>query len=132
LDTTGPQPRPESGPIASEISREIVRLHARLFGRGPTRAKTHIGDDYLLCVLENVFTPAEHTLIRADRAAQVVSTRAAFQDAVEPEFVQTVESATGRPVRAFVSAVHTSTDTAIELFLFDRDGAEEASGEGDL
>ena len=61
-DTTS---RAELGAMASRISREIVGLHADLYGRGPTKAKTHLSDEYALCVLEEVFTPAEKTLIRA-------------------------------------------------------------------
>ena len=94
--------RAEQGAIASQISREIVRLHATLYGRGPTKAKTYLADDYALCVLEEVFTPAEKTLIRAGNTEQVEATRNAFQDAVEPEFTEVVETATGRKVRAFV------------------------------
>jgi uncharacterized protein YbcI len=115
--------------MASTISREIVRLHAELYGRGPTKAKTYLDDDYAMCVLEEVFTPAEHTLIRAGSRAEVSATRAAFQDAVEPDFVAIVTEATGRTVRGFVSAIHIGTDTAIELFLLEppasRDGQPE-------
>jgi len=111
--------RAEYGAIASRISREIVRLHAQLYGRGPTKAKTYLHDDYAMCVLEEVFTPAERTLIRAGNAAQVKATRAAFQDAVEPDFVAIVGEATGRTVRAFMSQIHIGTDAAIELFMFE-------------
>jgi len=111
--------RAEQGAIASRISREIVRLHANLYGRGPTKAKTHLGDDFALCVLEEVFTPAEKTLIRAGNTAEVEASRNAFQNAVEPEFVAVVEAATARKVRAFVSVVHIAVDAAFELFLFE-------------
>ena len=109
----------ELGPTASRISREVVQLHAQLFGRGPTRAKTHLTEDYALCILEDVFTAAERTLIRAGNSPQVKATRAAFQDAVEKDFVAIAEAATGRKVRALLSQVHLETETAIELFLFE-------------
>lgn len=108
-----------SGATASRISREIVQLHAKLYGRGPTKAKTHLGDRFVLCVLEEVFTPAEQTLIGADNAQQVHATRQAFQEAVEPDLVAIVEVATGAKVRALLSQVHTETDTAIEFFLLE-------------
>ncbi len=72
-----------------------------------------------MCILEEVFTPAEKTLIRAGNAEQVKATRDAFQDAVEPEFREVVEAATGRQVRAFVSVVNTDVDAAFEIFLFE-------------
>ncbi|HYH62198.1 MAG TPA: Na-translocating system protein MpsC family protein [Solirubrobacterales bacterium] len=114
----------EQGAIASRISREIVRLHADLYGRGPTKAKTHLADEYALCVLEEVFTQAEKTLIRAGNPKQVEATRTAFQDAVEPAFVDVVETATERKVKAFVSGVHTGIDAAFELFLFEESGGQ--------
>jgi uncharacterized protein YbcI len=117
--------------MASEISREIVRLHANLYGRGPTKAKTHLNDEFVMCILEEVFTPAEKTLIRAGNSAQVKSTRDAFQEAVEPEFIQIVETTTGKTVRAFVSEVHTGIDAAFEIFLFaDGDKAAHQASEG--
>ncbi len=125
LDRSDPITRAELGAIASRVSRDIVRLHADLYGRGPTKAKTHLGDDHALCVLEEVFTPAEKTLIRAGNPEQVRATRDAFQEAVEPQFREVVETATGRRVRAFVSVVHTGIDAAFEMFLFETGPGEE-------
>ncbi len=99
-------PRPESPPAASTISRKIVQIHARLFGRGPTKAKTYVERDYALTVLEEIFTPAEHTLVEAGKGDHVFGTRRAFQEAVQDEFIEIVEEALGRKVRAFVSQVH--------------------------
>ena len=107
------------GEISSQVSRQIVQLHARLYGRGPTRAKTYITHDYLLSVLEEIFTPAERTLIAAGKGEHVQTTRNAFQDAVKDSFVEIVERTTGRPVRTLISQVDLETGVAIELFLFD-------------
>jgi uncharacterized protein YbcI len=98
-----------------------VKLHARLYGRGPTKAKTHVNHDLAVCILEDIFMPAEKTLIAAGNAQQVRSTRDAFQLAVEREFVAIVEQATGRKVRGFFSQVHIGSETAIEFFLFEAD-----------
>ncbi len=121
---------PEPGPIASRISREVVQLHAQLFGRGPTRAKTHLAGDYALCLLEDVFTAAEKTLIKAGNSDQVKVTRAAFQDAVGKEFIAIAEAATGRPVRTLISQVDVETEMAVELFLFDPTGGRRMSEAG--
>jgi uncharacterized protein YbcI len=112
-------PRGDHASTASEISREIVRLHARLFGRGPTRAKTFLYEDFALCILEDVFTRAEKTLVDAGNTDQVYATRMAFQQAVRKDFIALVEEATGRTVRAFVSQVHIDPELAVELFLFE-------------
>lgn len=127
MERLDPLTQPERGQVASRISREIVQLHARLFGRGPTKARTFLHSDYALCVLEEVFTPAERTLIDAGNPDQVHATRLAFQDAVEEQFVSIVEAATGRSIRAFISQIHTGTDLAIQLFLFDEPGEEQGT-----
>jgi uncharacterized protein YbcI len=111
-------PRADLGQVSSAVSRQIVQLHARLYGRGPTRAKTYITGDYALSVLEEIFTPAERTLIAAGKGEHVQTTRMAFQEAVQADFVSIVEETTGREVRALVSQVHLETGVAIELFLF--------------
>jgi uncharacterized protein YbcI len=105
--------------VSAKIAREIVQLHARSYGRGPTKAKAYVHDDYVLCVLEEIFTAAERTLIAAGREEHVRAARAAFQEAVEPEFVGIVESATGRIVRAFITQVHIDPEFAVEVFLLD-------------
>lgn len=119
MATSPNEPRTDRASMAADISREIVRLHARLFGRGPTRAKSFVYDDFALCILEDVLTRAEKTLVRAGNTEQVHATRTAFQDAVRDDFVAIVEAATGRTVRAFVSQVHTDPELAAELFLFE-------------
>jgi uncharacterized protein YbcI len=120
----------DRGQTASQISREIVRLHARLYGRGPTKARTYLHDDYALCVLEDIFTTAEKTLKGAGRTEQVVATRNAFQDAVSDQFNGIVKEATGRSVRVFVSYVNTDEELAVELFIFSPDGQPSTDGAG--
>jgi uncharacterized protein YbcI len=119
MAATQPDARAERSSVAAEVSREIVRLHARLFGRGPTRAKTFVYDDFALCILEDVLTRAEKTLVKAGNTEQVHATRMAFQEAVRPDFVALIEEITGRKVRAFVSQVHIEPELAAELFLFE-------------
>ena len=111
--------RAETGAISSSISRDIVRLHADLYGRGPTKAKTYLDEDFALCVLQEIFTPGEKTLIETGHSDQVQATRHAFQLAVEKQFVAAVEASTGRRVRAFFSQIHVDSDSAAELFLLD-------------
>lgn len=108
------------GPIVAEISREIVRIHAQYYGRGPTRAKAIWRQDVVVVVLEEIFTRAEEVLMEAGRFEQVRSNRQAFQDEIEPLFKQVVEVATGRKVRAFLSQV-TQEGIASEVFVLAND-----------
>jgi uncharacterized protein YbcI len=110
--------------ISSIISREIVRLHARLYGRGPTKAKTYVHAEFVLCALEDIFTPAEMTLVEAGKRELVRDTRIAFQDATRDEIVSIVERATGRSVRAFHSQIDPESNTAAEVFLLAGNGRD--------
>lgn len=103
--------------VAAAVSRGVVGIYVRLFGRGPSRARTHIGDDFVLTVLEQTFTQAERTLVDAGNEQQVVETRHAFQEAVRQNLIDVVEEATGRGVTVFMSQVDVPSETAIEMFL---------------
>lgn len=102
----------------SQLSREIVQLHARLYGRGPTKARSYMQGDYAVCILEEIFTTAERTLIGAGAGDHVSETRKKFQEAVKEEFISVVERITGRSVRVFLSQVDVKANLAIEFFVF--------------
>jgi uncharacterized protein YbcI len=107
----------------SQLSREIVQLHARLYGRGPTKARSYLHNDYAVCILEEVFTTAERTLIATGSGDHVSDTRKKFQDAVKEEFISVVERITDRTVRVFLSQVNIEANLALEFFFFaDQDG----------
>ena len=118
MDRPDPQENPAPGALVSQLSREIVQLHARLYGRGPTKARSYLQSDYAVCVLEEIFTTAERTLIEAGSGDHVSCTRKKFQEAVRDEFIAVVERITGRPVRVFLSQVDIETNLALEFFIF--------------
>ena len=109
----------DSGSARSAIANAIVRLHAEHYGRGPTRARAHVGDDFILVVLEDLFTTAERTLVRAGRDGQVRAARAAFADSMRGAFQEAVEAAIGRRVRAYFSQVTVDPEVAVEVFLLE-------------
>ena len=85
------------------ISREIVRLQAEYYGKGPTRAKTYIVDDLVVVVLEETFTRAEKTLADRGERDAIQHIRRRFQQQMAESFTSIVEQATGRKVRTFLS-----------------------------
>jgi uncharacterized protein YbcI len=117
-----------SGSLVAAISRDIVRIHAQFYGRGPTRAKTVWRDEVVVCVLEDVFTRAEKVLVDGGRFEDVRANRTAFQDATRPLFLAAVETATGRRVKSFLSQV-SEDGAASEVFILE--GRTEAPAEGD-
>jgi uncharacterized protein YbcI len=119
VDRQDPQESPAArGALVSQLSREIVQLHARLYGRGPTKARSYLQHDYAICILEEIFTTAERTLIGAGAGEHVRETRKKFQEAVRKEFVDVVERVTGRKVKVFISQVDIDANLALEFFLF--------------
>lgn len=119
MDRPNPPESPAAqGALVSQLSREIVQLHARLYGRGPTKARSYLQSDYAVCVLEEIFTTAERTLIGAGAGDHVSETRKKFQEAVKKEFIDVVERITGRSVRVFLSQVDIEANLAIEFFIF--------------
>jgi len=78
--------------------------------------------DYVVCFLEDIYTPVERTLIDAGRQEAVLETRQIFQQAMRANFVEIVEEATGRKVKAFMSQNHFEPDMAAEIFVLEPDG----------
>ena len=108
-----------NGPsILSAISNEMVRLYKDQFGRGPTKTRTQwAGSDVLVVVLEETFTPAEHSLRRLHEHGRLRELRLLFQNAEAVAFCEPVQRLTGRKVRSFLSGIDTEADVATEMFV---------------
>ena len=105
------------GTTRETIGREIVRLQAEYYGRGPTRARTFANGDVVVVMLEETFTPAERTLISRGEGEGIKDIRRRFQIAMAEEFTSVVEQATGRRVRFFSSDTDLESDLSIEVFI---------------
>ena len=128
---TGVANRDESivGEARSVISREMTRLHAQYYGRGPTKAKTYISEDLVVVVLEETFTRAERTLVGRGETEAIQHIRRRFQQHMRDEFSAIVEQATGRKVRVFLSETDLEQDVSVELFLLADDRTDMTSFE---
>jgi uncharacterized protein YbcI len=107
------------GEALAQISRGIVHLHRRFYGKGPTKAKTYAMNDTVVCMLSGGFTAVEQTLIADGKAEDVENIRRSFQQTMRHQFTEVVEQATGRAVIAYMSQVHCSPDMAVELFVLE-------------
>jgi len=103
----------------ASISTGLVQLHRRYYGKGPTKAKTHLVDDTVISILRGGFTRVERTLIEQGESDAVHHVRRSFQRAMEEQFRDIVESATGRTVIAYMSQVHEEPDLALEVFVLE-------------
>jgi uncharacterized protein YbcI len=104
-------------PQLTELSNTAVALHREHFGRGPGAAKTHIADNLVVCVLTDVFTPFEKTLIEAGQEDRVRETRAIHRAATEDVYKSRMEAVLGRPIEAHMSSIHVDPDVAVDIFV---------------
>jgi uncharacterized protein YbcI len=111
------QPQKSVGEMRATISREMVRLQAEYYGKGPTKAKTYIVDDLVVVVLEESFTRAEKTLVERGEREAIQHIRRRFQQQMADSFTSVIEQATGRTVRAFLSETNIEHDVSVETFL---------------
>lgn len=114
---TAGEDSPRVGTLAADVSNSIVHLLSTHYGRGPTKAKTYIFDNYVFCVLENLLTTSEQTLAQAGQRDLVRKTRAAFKEVLEDEFRAAVEGIVGRPVIAYHSQIVFDPDMGFEIFV---------------
>jgi uncharacterized protein YbcI len=120
-DPTDTQQRPQpAGWLLQDISNAMVALHKEQFGRGPTKAQSHwAGADALLCVMDDALLPAERTMVDMGEQQRVRESRMFLQVATAEQFVATVETITGRTVRAFASATDPDKGVVMENFIFE-------------
>ena len=117
-------PQKSVGEMRATISREMVRLQAEYYGKGPTKAKTYIVDDLVVVVLEETFTRAEKTLAERGEREAIKHIRRRFQQQMADSFTSVVEQATGRKVRVFLSQTNIEQDVSVATFLL----ADEPTG----
>ena len=102
------------------VTESMVTLHERYHGRKPVTARTELmGEDMIACILGDVYTDVEKTMIELQRKAVVHETRSAFQQAMEQRFIGAVEEATGRRVAEFISTHNVGPDLELEIFVLE-------------
>jgi uncharacterized protein YbcI len=111
---------------SATISNGLSKLHREYYGRGPNSVRTIVGHDHVVTFLEDLYTPVERTLLEAGETDTGIETRRAFQRAMRTRFVEVVERATGRKVRAFLSEASVDPDISAEIFMLERDERDPA------
>jgi uncharacterized protein YbcI len=111
--------RPDRGGLLEEITRSVVRLHKEYIGQGPTQARTHIGEDLVVCVLQGGFSRAERTLIERGRPEAVIDQRLALDEALRQPLSDMIERVVERRVIGFTSAVQPDGELSTLVFLLE-------------
>jgi uncharacterized protein YbcI len=110
--------RPRS--VRAEISNAMVGLMKDFYGKGPTKAKTFLNDNYVFCVMEGGLTRNEQTLIERGHEDLVRTYRLRFQEAMEEPTVEAIQRITGRNVIGYHSQIVFNPERAFEIFVLDR------------
>lgn len=106
--------------LRRDITREVIALHKRFYGRGATTGQTYfVHDDLIVVELHDAYTTVEHTLIAKGQTDMVMETRKTFQTAMDAEFTNAVEALTGRNVEAYDSLVFVAPDRLLEVFFLE-------------
>jgi uncharacterized protein YbcI len=104
--------------LLTAVTEEMVAMHERYHHRIPASAKTQLLEgDLIAVVMGGVYSDVEKTMIELQRSTLVQETRSAFQDTMQPRFIESVERLSGREVLAFISNSHVGPDLEIELFV---------------
>jgi uncharacterized protein YbcI len=111
--------RAHDGELAARISNTVVRALARTTGRGPTKAKTTLGDNGIFVVLEDSLTRGEQNLSDAGEGEAVLDLRRRWQRIMRDELSHEIEQLTGRKVIGFMSDNHLDPDLAVEVFVLE-------------
>jgi uncharacterized protein YbcI len=110
------------GEQAADISNAVVKLFSEYYGRGPTRSKTYIYDDFVTCVLQDTMTTVERTLVACGRRDLVREVRLTFQTEMADSFTSAVQRITGRKVINYQSQITFDPEYCFEVFVLEPPG----------
>jgi uncharacterized protein YbcI len=113
------EPTPPDGHLAAAISKTVVQALARTTGRGPTKAKTTLGDNGVFVVLQDTLSHGEQTLADAGQGRAVLDLRRRWQGVMQDQVSREIEELTGRKVIGFMSDNHIDPDLAVEVFVLE-------------
>ena len=114
------------GKLALAISTAVVRHLASTTGRGPTKAKTTLGENAVFVVLQDTLTRGELNLVQAGESDAVLDLRRLWQKIMRTSCTREIEQLTGRTVIGFMSDNHIDPDIAVEVFILEPLGADPA------
>jgi uncharacterized protein YbcI len=107
------------GELAAAISRAVVRALASTTGRGPTKAKTTLGENAVFVVLQDTLTRGELNLVQAGESDAVLDLRRLWQRIMRTSCSREIEELTRRKVIGFMSDNHIDPDIAVEVFILE-------------
>jgi anti-anti-sigma factor len=122
------------GQLANRIANGLVRLWRERAGVGPQRARAHVTETSVTCLMEGTLTAAERTLATSGRGELVRRQRDALREVLRADASELVERVTGRRVLCMLGDTSVEPDHAVDVFVLGgpvADGPGSAGDEGD-
>jgi uncharacterized protein YbcI len=109
----------DEGQVTQTLSRELVAVMKKYFGKGALKAKTYFADDLCFVVMRDALTTAELTMLENDGQDAVRQFRMAYQETMKEEIVSVVERVTRRRVLTYYSQLLFDPHVIVEVFVFE-------------
>jgi uncharacterized protein YbcI len=107
------------GSLRMALSNAMVGLKKQYYGKGPSRARAYLMDEYVFVAMEGGLTRSEETLLEDGKADLVRTYRLAFQETVTQTTTRAVEELTGRRVLNYHSQIVFDPVRVFEIFVLD-------------
>jgi anti-sigma B factor antagonist len=122
------------GQLANQIANGLVRLWRERAGVGPQRARAHVTETSVTCLMEGTLTAAERTLATTGRSELVRRQRDVLRQVLSADASELVERVTGRRVLCMLGDTSVEPDHAVDVFVLGgpvADGPGSAGGDRD-
>jgi uncharacterized protein YbcI len=106
--------------INGRLATALVQSYRARFGRGPTEARTVIGDDFVLAILGSAQTEVERSLVASGETESVEILRRRVRELAAPEFSAVVEDILGRKVATMLGDHKAEANKTVLVFLLER------------
>jgi uncharacterized protein YbcI len=107
------------GSLRMALANAMVGMKKQYYGKGPSRARTYLFDEYVFVAMEGGLTRSEETLLADGKADLIRSYRLAFQETVAQTTTRVVEELTGRRVLTYHSQIMFEPTRVFEIFVLD-------------
>jgi len=112
---------------ATEISTEIATIYKQHYGRGPTKITTYLLDHAVVCLLDDVNTPAQAALVRLGKPDVAQAVHGELQFGMADAMCEIVARHTGRIVRTYVPGFNADAGATTDVFYLASSGDAGAS-----
>jgi anti-sigma B factor antagonist len=117
------------GQLANQIANGLVRLWRERAGVGPQRARAHVTETAVTCLMEGTLTAAERTLAASGRSELVRRQRDELRGVLRDDASELVQRVTGRRVLCMLGDTSVEPDHAVDVFVL---GGPVADGPGSV